>query len=104
MQVIDAMIDQVSYIRSAVGIDYVCISLDGDGFTGLPYKDYADVHAAIRQRMKARGFSDEEIDKVLCGNYLHAVARRDELVAADRKAEMVAQKNAIATRTVVLER
>ncbi len=98
MVFIDDMIDQLDYVRERRGIDVCGLGLDGCGFVGLPYKNYAEVHDALRKRMAERGpprhpgqaplhkYTQEEIDKVFGGNWLHVLKRRDEILAARENA------------------
>lgn len=69
---IDAVVEQIEYAVKLVGIDHVGLGSDFDGVGGnLPeglrtVADYPNLVAALQ----ARGFSDQDIRKVLGGNLL----------------------------------
>lgn len=79
---IDTMIDQMDFIRARIGIDHVSLGLDGDGFVGLPFKDYAQMCDHLRARMAQRGYCAEEITKVFGGNWLHVLKRKQDVLEA----------------------
>ena len=44
MEYIDAMIAQIGFDYSErIGVDHVSLGMDGDGFVGLPFKNYAEM-------------------------------------------------------------
>ena len=71
---IDAVLDQIDYGVKLVGIDHIGIGSDFDGVNGaLPdglksVADYPNLIAGLR----ARGYSDVDIRKILGGNLLRA--------------------------------
>ena len=73
---IEAVLDQVDYGVKLVGIDHVGIGSDFDGVGGeLPdglrtVADYPNLVAGLQ----ARGYSDEDIRKILGGNLLRVWA------------------------------
>jgi membrane dipeptidase len=69
----DDVIDHILHAASVAGIDHVGIGSDFDGVPALP--DGLQTAAAlpsITERLQQRGLSDEEILKVLGGNFLRA--------------------------------
>ena len=89
---IDTMIDQMNFIRARIGIDHISLGLDGDGFVGLPFKNYAQMCDHLRTRMAERGYAQEEITKVFGGNWLHVLKRKQEVMEA-RAANGTEQKS-----------
>lgn len=83
---IDDVVDHIDHVVKLVGIDYVGLGSDYDGVgdslpTGL--KSVADFPNLI-QRMLERGYSEEQIAKVLGGNLMRAW-REVEAVAEEAK-------------------
>ncbi|MEM8946351.1 MAG: dipeptidase [Planctomycetota bacterium] len=77
------LIDHIDHIAEVAGIDHVGIGSDFDGVSVLP-KQLEDVscYPLITQAMLDRGYSADDIVKVLGGNLLR-VMRKTEQVAAD---------------------
>jgi microsomal dipeptidase-like Zn-dependent dipeptidase len=88
---IDAMIGQMDFIRERIGVDHISLGMDGDGFVGLPFKNYAEMADHLRARMANRGdpskhnYTPEEIDKIFAGNWIHVLKRKEEVLEARAK-------------------
>jgi len=68
---VDDVIDHMDHIRGLVGPDHISLGSDFDGFITLPreMRDVSDL-PAITQRLYERGYSEEDIKKVMGGNFL----------------------------------
>jgi membrane dipeptidase len=73
--------DHIDHVRQLVGIDYVGIGSDFEGFDGMPegMEDVSKYPALLAELMR-RGYSREDIRKVAGGNVLR-VLRQAEAVA-----------------------
>jgi len=83
---LDNVVDHIDYIKNLVGIDHVGLGSDFDGVsdlaTGLEdVSKYLDLTAALVRR----GYSDEDILKVISQNSLRVLARAEEV--ADQMAQ-----------------
>ena len=69
------LIDHIDYVVKLVGVDYVGLGSDFDGISAPP-KDMDDVThlPAITQELQRRGYSDDDIRKILGGNFLRVFA------------------------------
>lgn len=63
-------LDHLDYAINLVGPNYVGLGSDFDGGCGFPGLDDVTKIPNITQGMVARGYSDEDIEKVLGGNFL----------------------------------
>ena len=65
------VVDHIDYIAKLVGVDYIGLGADYDGVGSLP-KGLEDVscYPAITSELKARGYSNSSIKKILGGNVL----------------------------------
>ena len=65
------MVDHIDYIAKLVGVDYIGLGADYDGVGSLP-RGLEDVscYPAITNELKARGYSNRSIKKILGGNVL----------------------------------
>jgi membrane dipeptidase len=79
------VVDHIEHIIKVAGINHVGLGSDFDGITSAP-KQLEDVscYPYITQELLNRGYSREDILKVLGGNLLRAM-RQAEQVAADAK-------------------
>ncbi len=70
------IVDHIDHIREVAGIDYIALGSDFDGLVSLPrgFYDVSDI-AQITQVMLERGYSEEEIKKVLGENFLRVFAQ-----------------------------
>ncbi|MFH1064740.1 MAG: dipeptidase [Candidatus Woesearchaeota archaeon] len=68
---VERVVDHIDHVKNFVGIDYVALGSDFDGFITLPreMKDVRDL-SAITHVMLDRGYSEEEVQKVLGKNFL----------------------------------
>jgi membrane dipeptidase len=79
------VLDHIHHIAKVAGIDHVGLGSDFDGITSVP-KQLEDVsmYPNITQGLLDRGYSDEDIKKILGGNLLR-VLRGAEKTAAELK-------------------
>jgi membrane dipeptidase len=79
--------DHVDHVRAVAGIDHIGVGGDFDGATGMP-EGLEDVSAypALFAELSARGYTDEEVQKIAGRNVLR-VMREAELVAARLQVE-----------------
>ena len=82
---LSVLIDHFDHVAKVAGVDHVGIGSDFDGVTGLPtgMEDISRLPAITFELMK-RGYSDDDIKKVLGENLLRVMARV-ERVAAEGK-------------------
>jgi membrane dipeptidase len=75
--------DHIDYVRKMAGIDHVGIGSDFDGITSTP-EGLADVSTfpALTAELLRRGYSDQDVKKVLGLNVLAALRRAEQV--ADR--------------------
>jgi membrane dipeptidase len=76
--------NHIDHVKNLVGIDYVGLGSDFDGTGGLLPVDLNDVskYPNLVYELLLRGYSDEEIEKILGGNLLR-VWKQVEQVSAD---------------------
>ena len=68
---LERVLDHVDYIVKTIGVDHVGLGSDFDGFGGvLPGLEDVSHLPALTAGLVARGYSDEEVSKILGGNYL----------------------------------
>jgi membrane dipeptidase len=68
---IDILIDHIDYIVKLVGVDYVGFGSDFDGGVYTPNEMYdATCYPVITKKLVERGYKDEDIRKILGGNFL----------------------------------
>lgn len=73
---IEKVIEHIDYIKNLVGIEYVGIGSDFDGGITPPNELYdASTYPLITKRLLEKGYSAEEIRKVLGGNFLRVFKR-----------------------------
>jgi membrane dipeptidase len=72
---IDDVIDHIAHAAEVAGVDAVGIGSDFDGVPALP-QGITDIShlPALTERLMERGFRDEEIEKILGGNFLRVFA------------------------------
>jgi len=82
-----SLIDHIDHIAKVAGIDHVGLGSDFDGVTSLPQgiDSVADL-PKITQALYERGYTREQIHKILGGNFLR-VMRQVEAVARQMQAE-----------------
>jgi membrane dipeptidase len=69
------LIDHIEYVAKLVGVDYVGLGSDFDGISAPP-KDMDDVThlPSITRELQKRGYSDDDIRKILGGNFMRVFA------------------------------
>ena len=68
---LSVLIDQIDYIAKIAGIDHVGLGSDFDGIPATPQGlDSAADLPKITQALMARGYSAQDMDKILGGNFL----------------------------------
>lgn len=73
---IEKVIEHIDYIKNLVGIDYVGIGSDFDGGITPPNELYdASTYPLITKKLVEKGYNEEEIKKVLGGNFLRVFRR-----------------------------
>ncbi|RPJ74114.1 MAG: membrane dipeptidase [Acidobacteria bacterium] len=74
--------DHIDHVRKVAGIDHVGIGSDFDGITRTP-KGLPDVGAfpALTAELLRRGYTDDDVKKVLGLNVLRAMRRAEEVAA-----------------------
>jgi membrane dipeptidase len=83
------VVDHIDHIVQLAGIDHVGLGSDFDGITAVPEGlDDVSKYPAISEELSRRGYTEEEILKVLGGNILRVLA----------EAEVVAQRLSAAPR------
>lgn len=82
-----SLIDHIDHVAKVAGIDHVGLGSDFDGVTSLPegIDSVADL-PKITQALVQRGYTREQIDKILGGNFLR-VMREVEAIAKRLQAE-----------------
>lgn len=68
------VVDHIDYIAKLVGVDYIGLGADYDGVGSVP-KGLEDVscYPAITEELKARGYSNKSVKKILGGNVLRVL-------------------------------
>lgn len=85
------IVDHIDYVRNLIGIEHVALGSDFDGVHSLPLgMENATRLPFITHEMMRRGYSDDEVRKVLGGNTLRVMAEA-EAVARRMQAEEVAE-------------
>jgi membrane dipeptidase len=77
---LSVLIDHFDHIRRVAGIDAVGLGSDFDGVPSLPegMKDIAQL-PNITYELLRRGYSDEDVRKVLGGNFMRAFAQAERV-------------------------
>jgi membrane dipeptidase len=70
---LEKLLDHIGYVADLVGIDYVGIGSDYDGMSDTPVIPEVSQLPRLTEGMVKRGMSDEEIAKVLGGNFLRVL-------------------------------
>lgn len=72
---IDRMIEHIEHAASVAGIDYVGLGSDFDGINRTPQGlESVDKLPRLTERFLRRGWKDQEISKVLGGNYIRVLS------------------------------
>ena len=74
------IVDHIDYIKNLIGIDYVGIGSDFDGVPFLPagMNGMEDL-PLVTYEMLRRGYSEQDILKVLGGNFLRAFEQAEKV-------------------------
>lgn len=82
------VVDHIDHVAKVAGIDHVGIGSDYDGIETLP-KQLEDVstYPLITQALLDRGYSDEDVRKILGGNALRVLRAADEAAGKMNRAE-----------------
>jgi membrane dipeptidase len=73
---IEKVIEHIDHVKNLVGIDYVGIGSDFDGGITPPNELYdASTYPLITKKLVEKGYTEEEIKKVLGGNFLRVFRR-----------------------------
>ncbi len=68
---LSSLIDHIDHVAKVAGVDHVGIGTDFDGISALPQEiDSAADLPKISTALIARGYSSQELDKILAGNLL----------------------------------
>lgn len=68
---VDKVIEHIDYIKNLVGVDYIGIGSDFDGGITPPNELYdASCYPELTKRLVQKGYTAEEIKKILGGNFL----------------------------------
>ena len=70
---LDDWLDHLDYVVDLIGIDHVGLGSDFDGGCGFPGMDDITKVPNITRGLVARGYSDEDIEKILGGNVLQLI-------------------------------
>ena len=72
---LDIFIDHIEYVINLIGIDFVGVGSDYDGLDCLPrgWMDCMD-HIKIAERLDDRGYSAQDIEKVMGQNFLRVLS------------------------------
>ena len=71
---LSVLIDNIEYIIKLVGVDYVGLGSDFDGIESAPQElDDVSKYPLITKALVARGYSKEDITKILGGNFLRVL-------------------------------
>jgi len=74
------IVDQIDYLKRRIGIEFVAIGSDADGFVELAIGNLGRVGEIIEE-LGRRGYSAREIEHVRFANLLRVLRRRDALLA-----------------------
>ena len=78
---IDDFIDHIDYVVDLIGVDYVGISSDFGGGGGISGWIDASETKLLTRRLKERGYSPKEIEKIWGGNILRVWKRVEDIAS-----------------------
>ncbi|MFL6253998.1 MAG: dipeptidase [Pyrinomonadaceae bacterium] len=80
------LVDHIEHIAKVAGIDHVGLGSDFDGVPNLPegIKDVGDL-PNITYELLRRGHSDEEVLKILGGNFMRVFAEAERVAGVERR-------------------
>ena len=70
---LERLLDHIEYVADLVGIDHVGIGSDYDGMSDVPVIPEVSQLPSLTEAMVKRGMNDEEVAKVLGGNFLRVL-------------------------------
>ncbi|MGI8544888.1 MAG: membrane dipeptidase [Aridibacter sp.] len=74
------IVDHIDHVKKIAGIDYVGIGSDYDGVPGLPTgMNGAEDLVLVTYEMLKRGYTEQEINKVLGENFMRAFAKAENV-------------------------
>jgi len=76
---IDDFIDHIDYVVDLIGVDYVGISSDFGGGGGISGWMDASETKLLTSKLKERGYSPKEIEKIWGGNLLRVWKKVEEI-------------------------
>jgi membrane dipeptidase len=77
---LSVLIDQIDHVAKIAGIDHVGLGSDFDGIPATPQGlDSAADLPKITQALMARGYSAQDMDKILGGNFLRVFEKVEEV-------------------------
>lgn len=75
------LIDHIDYLARLAGVDHVGLGSDFDGVSSLPQGlDDVSGYPKITKALKKKGYSDEDIRKILGGNFLRVFKANSSLL------------------------
>ena len=78
---IDDFIDHIDYVVDLIGVDYVGISSDFGGGGGINGWIDASETKLLTRKLKKRGYSSKEIEKIWGGNILRVWKRVEDIAS-----------------------
>ncbi|MGC1274060.1 MAG: dipeptidase [Planctomycetaceae bacterium] len=82
------VVDHIDHIAKVAGVDYVGIGSDYDGIGTVPKQlDDVSTYPLITQALLDRGYSDDDVRKILGLNVLRVLRKADEVAATMNAAE-----------------
>jgi membrane dipeptidase len=73
------LVDHIQHIAKVAGPDHVCLGSDYDGVPALPVGlDNVSKLPALTAALRARGFSPEDVEKILGGNVLRVMEANEK--------------------------
>lgn len=85
MATVDRLVDHICFVADLVGIDYVGIGTDYDGGVKVPVIPEVSQLVELTRGMLARGFTEEDIQKVWGGNFLRILRQTIDRQSAGRQ-------------------
>jgi membrane dipeptidase len=74
------IVDHIDHVRDVAGIDFIGIGSDYDGVPGLPEgMNGAEDHVLITYEMLRRGYSEQDILKVLGENFMRVFKKAEDV-------------------------
>ena len=80
----DAYMAGLLHVIDVAGVDHVCFGADWDGGGGIAGLEDITAHPKITARLKAAGYSDDDLAKLWSGNVLRILRAAEDNVASSR--------------------